>query len=193
MATSPLTTELSAVNSMLTAIGNTPISSFIGTLGADVVIARDVLHEQNVKMQSKGWHFNTEYNYPLLPNVDGEIVLPINTLRVDTESHNHPRLDVIQRNGKLYDKATRSYKFTETIKTTLVLFINFDEMPEVARQFAFTRATRIFGNRMVGDRELEGFSLRDEADALSTLKDEEGDTADHNIFDSADTSAPLRR
>jgi len=194
MSTLPsLTDELAAVNSMLNAIGETHVNTLEGANVVDVAIARSLLAEVNRKMQVKGWHFNSEVDYPLAADIAGEVFLPANCLRVDASGFNHPTLDVVSRGNRLYDRNTHSFNIGKTIKADIVLLLPLDELPEVARQYVMVRATRLFGNRMLGDVTLDGFTAADEVDALVTLKEAEGDTADWNIFDSADTSAALRR
>lgn len=186
-----LTTELQAVNSMLTAIGESPVNSLSDDLLVDVAIARDLLREINVKVQTAGWHFNTEEEYPLLREIDNTINLPGNTLRVDAKGYNHPNIDVVQRGLKLYDRRNRTYAFNETIKVDIILGFDFEETPEYFRQYILTRAARVFGVRMVGSSELEGFTMRDELDARAVLLEAEGDTADHTIFDNPDVGMTI--
>lgn len=64
------TTELEAVNSMLTAVGQTPLP--LGTdlstaTDADVVIAINTLAKACREVQSAGWRFNTVLGYQLAP------------------------------------------------------------------------------------------------------------------------------
>ena len=56
------TTELQAVNTMLSAIGEAPVNSISGTNNVDVSVAKNILDETSLSIQSEGWNFNTEYN-----------------------------------------------------------------------------------------------------------------------------------
>ena len=58
------TTELEAVNIMLAAIGEAPVSKLTGTLPVDVKIAQSTLVEINKAVQAEGWSFNTEIPEP---------------------------------------------------------------------------------------------------------------------------------
>jgi len=91
------TTELEAVNEMLGAIGNTPATS-LEAPSVDVQQAQDLLRQISIQVQSASWNFNSEYDYPFLPNEDGEIVVPdnIQTVIVDPQKNNGC-LDIVVR------------------------------------------------------------------------------------------------
>ena len=55
-----LDTELSAVNSILGAIGQSPVTS-LNFENPEVSFIYNILNEVNKDVQNEGWHFNTEY------------------------------------------------------------------------------------------------------------------------------------
>ena len=57
------TTELQAVNTMLSTIGEAPVNSITGTTTVDVSVAKNILDETSMSVQSQGWNFNTHTNY----------------------------------------------------------------------------------------------------------------------------------
>ena len=57
------TTELEAVNTILSTIGEAPINSLTGALPVDATVAKNVLSEIAREVQSAGWHFNTHYKF----------------------------------------------------------------------------------------------------------------------------------
>ena len=60
------TTELQAVNTMLSTIGEAPVNSITGTTTVDVSVAKNILDETSMSIQSQGWNFNTNYEYKSL-------------------------------------------------------------------------------------------------------------------------------
>jgi hypothetical protein len=67
-----LTTELEAVNAMLSSAGEAPLPT--GTdlsiaTASDVVTALNILRNAARTVQSMGWKFNTEFGFQLAPNV----------------------------------------------------------------------------------------------------------------------------
>ena len=63
MATSTTDTDtnLSAVNSILGSIGQSPITT-LNYQNPEVSFIFNILTEVNKDVQNEGWHFNTEYN-----------------------------------------------------------------------------------------------------------------------------------
>lgn len=176
-----LTTELAAINTMLTTIGESPVSSLEVSGLTDVAIAKQVLTEVSRVVQSKGWHFNTEEDYPLSPTTEGYLIPPVNTIRVDT-TKGYGYRDVIQRGDKMYDRADRTYVFDETLEFDLIIFLPFDQLPESARHYITVRAARVFQRRVLGSDAVEAFTQDEEIMALASLMEAEGDTADANVL-----------
>ena len=182
MAETP-TTELQAVNILIGTIGTAPIQSLTGPLSADVSAARSILSEVVRAVQTVSWHFNSEYDYPMIADsVTGKIAIPQNFTRIDVQDD--WQWDVTQRGGFLYSKKKRTFDFGAgtTLLCEVLLQLPFDDLPEVARRYCNIRAARIFQARYVGAEELDGFTAAEEMQALMALQDAEGDTADHSLF-----------
>lgn len=177
------TTELDAINIMLSTIGEAPINSIAGAAGVvDAVMARQVLKEVAVQVQEQAWQFNTEKKVTLVPDLsNSNINLPLNCVRVDTTGADEG-LDVAQRGTRLYNKDDHSYIFTKNILVDMVILLEFEELPQAARHYISIRAARIFQKRAVGSDTLDSFSQEDEARARAALLALEGATADHNML-----------
>ncbi|QFP93680.1 tail tubular protein [Ralstonia phage P-PSG-11] len=176
------TTEIEAVNLMLDVIGESPISSLENSAVVDAVKAKSVLSEVSRAVQTKGWHFNTEKEFELVPTVfDKEIIVPANVLRIDTVYPDNG-IDAVHRGNRLYDRRKHTYQFDKSVKVDMVVNLQFEELPESARRYIAIRAARVFQTRMVGSEGLYQFTAGDEADARADLKRAEGITGDHNIL-----------
>jgi len=185
------TTELEAVNECLENIGQTPVSSISGDLGVDAQIALSFVRKVNRELQSQGWMWNTEKNFPLTPNGDKDILLPSGTLAVDSDGTDRDR-DVAQRGSRLYDRDNHSYTFNAPIRVRITLALTFEELPETARRYITLKAARIFQNRVEG-REDES-DYRDEANAMSILIADHLRSEDNNaLHDNWSTAGTLRR
>lgn len=196
MALTP-TTKLEAVNVCLTNIGEAPVASLTG-LQVDAQVASSIIDEVSREVQSHGWHWNTEV-HTLSPNISNQILLPANTLRVDTVENDRD-LDVVQRGMKLYDRKDNTYTFTDALRLHLTMVLDFDEIPEAARRYITMRSSRVFQERTLGSESLSKFNRTDEQQAWALLQHEEAETGDHNmITDSYSTYttvariAPVRR
>ena len=175
------TTELEAINAMLSTIGESPVNTVEDTGNVDVVIARQILQSVSREVQARGWHFNTEKNYNITPDSEGYLVLPNTVLKADTVYPDDSK-DVVVRGSKLYDRENHTYVFTDAVKVDMTVLLTFDELPEVARNYVTIRASRIFQERVVGSDTLQAFNSQDEARAMVSLMEYEADTADLNIL-----------
>ena len=175
------TTELEAINTMLSTIGEAPVNTVEDNGIVDAVIARQILRSTSREVQARGWHFNTEKGFLLTPDSEGFITLPPTVLRVDTVEESQD-IDVVLRGNRLYDRRNHTFKFDKPIRVDAVILLPFDELPEVAREYITIRAARIFQERVVGSDLLSSFSKSDELRALAALQEMEADTADYNIL-----------
>lgn len=175
------TSKLEAVNTMLTSIGEIPVSSITSSTTNDVSIAIQIIDNVSREVQSRGWFFNTDINYSLTPNNSNEIPLPANTLRVELAEDSRV-YNYVERNRKLYDRLNNTYTITKTVKVNIVFFLDFEELPEVARHYIMIRASRIFQDRMLVSAELHKFHEFDELQSYMNLKESEGDIGRHNIL-----------
>tara|TARA_B100000886_G_scaffold95295_1_gene63111 strand:+ start:3358 stop:3966 length:609 start_codon:yes stop_codon:yes gene_type:complete len=176
------TTELECINIMLAAIGEAPINTLTGTLPVDAVTAQKTLAEINKDVQNEGWSFNQEFNVVLTRDVNNQIALGTDILKVDANVFDHPTIDVIQRGLKMYDRKNNTYVFDTDLTCNVTYFRNFDEIPESARRYINIRAARVFVDRLVGDDGLRTYTAQDEARARANLMENDMDNADHNVL-----------
>ena len=185
------TTKLEAVNTMLSAIGEAPVTQLnSGLVEAD--IAETILESVNREVQGHGYHFNRELDVTFNPDSNNNIVLPSNILRADTTAKSS-NLDLIQRGLKMYDRKTNTFNITETVYLDLVVLLVFEDCPEVAKRYITIRAARIFLDRVVGSSTLHGFTEKDEATALLEIRDMEAEGQDFSIFNNYDTFSIIDR
>ena len=78
-----LDTELSAVNSILGAIGQAPVTSLVYD-NPEIAFIYNLLRDANVDTQAEGWHFNTERHVKYTPDsVTGKIAIANDVLQMD--------------------------------------------------------------------------------------------------------------
>ena len=189
-----LTTKLEAVNTMLGVIGESPVNTISGSsLPVSVVTALNVLDEVSREVQSEGWHFNTEFEYPLVRNSSNQFSLPTNTLKIDTPIDKYTDIDVVQRGTSLYDRKNHTDVFDEDLEVTITFELAFDDLPQQFRTYINIKAARKFANRFLGSPEIESFTLRDEINAKATAVDSDSENADRTIFDNYDVLRVIDR
>lgn len=166
-----VSTELDAINTMLSAIGEAPINSLLGALPADVAVAVNTLQETSREVQLEGWHFNTEEDFPLLPGRDGRISLAPTIVRVWKEDPDGE--DIVQRGQLLYDRKNHTYQFESEVRAFILSLLPFDAMPEAFRWYVTLRAARRFQDRTVGSGDQHTFTQQDEHHARVTAERED--------------------
>ncbi len=181
MTTTTRTTELEAVNTILSTIGEAPLNSLSGSLPVDGTVAKNVLSEVSREVQSAGWHFNTHYKATLTRDTNNKIPVGTNVVRVELDPNLVPKADydLVQRDGFLY--------------VTQVLLLPFNEIPEQAKRYITIRSARVFHDRTLGANTLHKFSQEDEKQALSILRNAEARTGDFTIFDTPEQIYTIAR
>ncbi len=188
------TTELEAINAMLSAIGEAPVNSLeASSVTQDVSMAQRILTEVSREVQSHGWNFNRETEVPIVADNNSNILLPTNAARIDVEPANAGTIEYIQRGGKLYNKTDQTYTITGTLKCTVVYMLDWEDLPQTARHYIMIRAARRYQDRVVGSSKHHDFNQQDEFQALVAFKDAETEGGDYTIFDNYDIGRIIDR
>lgn len=184
-----MTSRLDAVNTILTASGEQPVSALSNST-ADVANAESVLDEISREVQAEGWHFNTDKDVPLVPDSSTkQITLPANVVKVDVDPFRYYGVDAVQRGTKLYDSKNRTYQFQQNLAAEVVYFLPFEELPEQARRYIAMKAARVFHARFIGDERIFRFTVEEETAARASLVKANLANADVNFFRSNPTRA----
>lgn len=192
------TTELEAVNTLLSIIGEAPVSQITSNTGVDVSIALQILGETNVEVQSRGWHYNTEVEKTLVRDSNDKIPVSSNVVQVDAHKDYRLEYDITFRNGFLYDLKNKTDVFTSSIVVDEIAVQKFEHIPEYARKLIVCKAGRKFQARMLGSSELAGFTQQDENEAIVNAERSDAANGDYNLL-SGNTSTyniinrPIRR
>jgi hypothetical protein len=179
------TTELEAINTMLSVLGESPVSTLDSTVG-DVLVARTILRATSREVQTRGWHWNTDEKVILVPAEPSKnIVLPTTTLSVRTNPYD-TSVSVTIRGSRLWNRRTNTFIFDVPLVVTFVVGLPYELLPEAARRYINIRAGRVFQERVLGSETLSAFTERDELQAWAILLDEEARTANYNMKDNVD-------
>lgn len=161
-------TELAAVNAMLRSIGQGTINSLVSSESVDAENAKAVIHDVSREVQERGWWFNREASYTLVPDNEGIIHVPASSLQFSPD----PRwVGVVERNRKLYDNVNHTFVFPAgtQVTGTVVWFLPFEELPQAARTYIGRRAGREFQIGAVGSDLLYKFTVEMENEALAAM------------------------
>ena len=153
----------------------------------DVAIALNTLREVSREIQSEGWSFNKEYDYPITPDTSNEVIIANNILQMDLNQSYSQNLgrDSIDREGKLYDKIAHSFVWTDsTLYVDVIWYFDWPSIPTVIQAFIIARSATIVSSRIIGDPNQYQMLSQKEAFAKSTALEYECSQGDYTFFGS---------
>tara|TARA_B100000003_G_scaffold1727_1_gene1587 strand:- start:10 stop:699 length:690 start_codon:yes stop_codon:yes gene_type:complete len=175
-------TELSAVNSILGAIGQAPLTT-LNFDNPEVSFIFNLLRDANVDTQAEGWHFNTEKHVKFAIDANGKIAIGNDILSMDLHDNYTKRTrDLVRRNGFLYDKTDHTDVFTQDLDLDIVRLYEFEDLPIVFRRYIIYRASRIAATQLVANAGLVRLLGVQEQQARAALQEYECNQADHSMF-----------
>ena len=173
--------ELEAVNMLLAAVGEAAVSSLETATTVDVTQAKNLLSNINREVQQKGWHFNTEWDVILSLDSSNRIPLGTTVLSIYSPS----KLTTIRgREGSpfLYDLDNNTFTWTTSINDAVTItLLDFEDIPQTARQYITTKAARIFQEEIIGQVSAEAVNRQEEVEAYADLLDDEGERSGYNV------------
>lgn len=176
--------KLQAVNIVLDAIGETPVSSLSSGL-PDAEAAEAKIDEISKSAQAKGWHQNTDYKLKLTPDINKNIVIPDTYLRVDTTSTNRGTNVTVRKNGTsnmLYDIKEQVFTFDNYLWCDVVHHLDYGDLSVELSTYVAYRAARRFQEAQMASVALDNFTMRAEMEAYAALMDAETENEDSNIL-----------
>lgn len=185
-----LTTKLKAVNNILYGMGESPLESLSAVESSLAQKAIDALDEASISVQTPGWYWNQEREYPLAADSHGIINLPANTLSVAEVMAESK--DCVQRGARLYNRTDHTYLFTvgSLVKVNITVWLDWDDLPEFAKQPVYLIAQRRFQMRELTSSAIDA-AIKDDVDAaIAVCQQKEDEQGPANYFsDSPDGAA----
>ena len=176
------TTELDAVNAMLAAVDIAPVGSLVGTTDLEVENAINRLSRINRTVQTMGWSFNTRKEVKYLRNVDNEVTIGSNVLRV-TPVGNSRWKSLVWREGKIFDVGLNSYTLDADVYLDVVELIDFENLPQAARDYITARAVRSHERFEAADDIKHDMASEEEIMAWSILINDHSVTNEQTMMD----------
>ena len=189
---SPLT-ELEAINQVLVAIGQGPVDTLDNT-NPDVAVVQTTLSQVSRDVQSEGWSFNRQSNYPLTPDANENIKYPDDVLQIDfTDPYtwSAPIHYGIDEEGFLYDRnrtpRSEAMKWgTQTLYCDVVFLYQWIELPQPMKSYIVARTSAIVSSRIVGDPTQYQMLQQYEAQCRTFVMEYECNQGDYSYFGSPD-------
>jgi len=192
-------TELSAVNSILGAIGQAPITQLkdpvtgvVTNNNPEVQFIYNLLRTANVETQSEGWHFNRERHVPFQTDGNDQIIISDDIVKIDLpDNWSRRHYNFVRRNGKLYDKISHTDEFPNIDKIDLdvIRVYNFDDVPQVFKTYITYRASRQAAVQLVANPQLVQLLASSEALSRASIMEYECNQGNHSMFGFEDDTA----
>jgi len=180
-------TELSAVNAVLGAIGQSPVTSLVFD-NPEISFIYNLLRDANVDVQNEGWHFNTERHIKYTPDsTTNKIQIGNDILKIDvTDGWTKRNYDVVKRNGYLYDKYDHTDDWSELsadgIDLDVVRLFSFEDLPSVFQRYITYRTSRMAATQLVANPQLVQLLAQQEQLSRAACMEYECNQGNHSMF-----------
>ena len=182
-------TELEAINTLLSVIGEAPIDSLSDVTVneiTDSALARRTLQETSRDVQAEGWSWNTDNGVKYVRDATNEIKIPDSALKVAFSPSQYGDNQYVVRGLRVYDRNRQSYDMTNVesvVANQVVTKLDWEDLPHAAQQYIAIRAARIYSDRFVNSSAIYVYTTADEQYARSMLiRSEERSNGDNMLY-----------
>ncbi len=177
------TTKLEAINAMLSAASEAPVSTLDGNNGVQVQVALAVLDEASRRVQGDGWTFN-RFETTFIRDTNNKIPINVDVIALDYPDDQHTDHDYTIRSNYLWDVNENTDIFDADVTLRATLLLDWADLPFHAKDFIMARAIRMYTDRTVGTPTLAQATRQDEMEAMARFKRTEMDIGDYHVLDS---------
>lgn len=180
-------TELELVNHILQVAGEDQTPT-LSTSHPAVIAAKQALASYNKEFQGTGWWFNKETAVKLLPDVDGRVAVPNDSLAFQVTSclldRSSPweQARFVKRGGFVYDTVKHTNIIKMAIWSDIVRLLDYSDIPAAAGSYLKHLAAERYFLDVDGDitqaRELSRRTMQ----AWAFLRDEQLNTVGANAL-----------
>lgn len=151
--------KLDAVNRILVAAGEYPVSSLTVTGANDITIAVQMLEEATTMVQINGTNTTTIFK-TVTPDTNGRIFVPDTVIHVDTVKDSIGRNVAVQGRTPTYlidldNEGTDVFEAGTTLNISMKVRLDFENMETADQFFATDLAARRYQIFTVGDRQTD--------------------------------------
>jgi len=186
-----LDSDLSAVNSILGAIGQAPVTT-LNYENPEVGLCMNLLEETNIDVQAEAWYFNTENALPF-DMVGGNgadkyrIIVPKDALNMNVSGGQVWRqAKVTERDGFLYNKTDHTFDWNNwnggRVFCDVVWYFNFEDIPPTFQRYVTLRASQRAATQLVSNPELAQLLMQQATMQRAACIQENCDMGDETYF-----------
>jgi len=182
---------IDAVNRILAAVGDSPVSSIEEPTNVNVINAIKELDRVNRGEQKRGWSFNTISEYTLNKDTNtGQVSWSTTFLRLKDTSGGK---QLVRKGDYLYNLTDQTFTFNSSITVEAVILRDFEEMPEAMQDYIIAKAANSFQIKYLGDPTLTESLQGELQEAWMGLQEYEMEQNDYNALDNPDARQVIGR
>lgn len=192
-------TDLSAINQVLAAIGQSPITT-INYDNPEHSLIANLVNECAIDVQNEGWTYNQESAVQLIPDADGFIFMNDRYLALDlyqpypdgqlgvqrpTGSIDNAfnRYDVVVRQNKLYDKVHHTDVWPQgTYLCNVVYLFDYSDLPYALQRYTVAKASVRAAAQLIDNKELFSLLQQQEVNTRAQCVEYECSQGDYSFF-----------
>lgn len=176
-------TELDAVNSIIGTIGEAPINSLDELTDIDAINALRILRNISRQEQSRGWTFNKTPHFTLNPDTDSKKIPWSSNYLYLKDNHG---LKLVRSGNYVKDLFKDTLIFEHPLDVEIVLYIDFESLPEQMRNYILAKACFVFQSSYFGDDNLTKITQQEIAEAWQQLQEFEIDNNSYSMLEHTD-------
>jgi hypothetical protein len=188
-------TNLSAVNSILGAIGQSPITTALNFENPETRFIFNILTEVNKDVQNEGWVFNTATQIKFTPDSSTKrITITDDIIRFDlSDGQVFRSQDVIRKvdsgTAYLFDKIKeandgtgKGFEFDDDVYMDVTYLYEYTSLPQVFRRYIVSRASVRAATQLVNNPQLVQLLQQQEAYNRAGCLEYECNQGDHSFL-----------
>ena len=171
--------ELDAINLILSSVGESPVNSLAESQSVDVDNAISTLEGVSRTIQRKGWEFNTRSSVSVLPDkTNNQIRYNPTWISISSDDDKI----YVKRGDYLYNLTDSTFTFEKAISLNIIEAVDFEDLPDVFKTYIVTKAAIQFQTRYLGDDSVSQELVQEYSEAYSDIVQYSIDTGT-NMFE----------
>ncbi|ATN92932.1 tail protein [Ralstonia phage RPSC1] len=162
-------------------MGEAPVNTLEGDGNVDAMSARALLAAVSAEKQDRGWVFNVDEDFQMMPDVfSQQVVWSPSYLRIITPSGT----PYVNREGFVYDRLARTDRFPGPFTVTMTEEVPFEQLPFCFRQWITYVAAKRFNANNYGDPGIDAELSQRITTAEQAVQEFDIDYGGYNMFTS---------
>lgn len=183
-------TKMEAINTILSAIGESPIDTLDENDNVDVANALRILDTTSRSIQMQGYDFNTYASLVLQPDTyTKQIRFNKNLLHWKATNGSV----YVKRGDFFYDMTNSTDSFSDAITLKAIVAVDFEDLPTAFKDYITAKTARKFQTQYLGDSVLSQDLQIAEAEAYQRIIEYDMNMSTYNMFNLTGVAAALER